>query len=53
MHKYKKDNSLENIDNIIEDIQENIDSFNEVSNVLLTPLIEMYEDELENKLLDL
>lgn len=53
MKLYQKEQSLDNIDNIVDDIQDNMDRFNEVSDALSVPLVQMDEDELEAELMDL
>ena len=53
MKSFQKENDIELIDNVIDDIQDNMDRFQEVGDSLSQPLILVDEDELENELNDL
>lgn len=53
MKSFQKENAVENIDDIVDDIQENMDKFNEITDALSTPLVQMDEDELESELFGL
>lgn len=50
MKDFHKANDVDNIDNLADDIQENLDKYNELSDALCVPLIQTDDDELESEL---